>query len=153
MNVRARLLTILIIIASLFLFSSFVVSYLTNRQAETVDHLISNSSRALTILNRLVLQLQKSRRFEKEYFIYVGHTSKKAKYYREWSASMEKVFATLQLMRDDPDQLFDEDDNEKFKQWQKAAQFYSNEFDKIIETFSGVRSVGEAAEIAACISP
>ena len=148
MNVRARLLTILIIIASLFLFSSFAVSYLTKRQTQTVDHLISNSSQALTILNGLVLQLQKSRRFEKEYIINVGHTSKKAKYYRDWKASMEKVFATLQLMLDNPDQLFNEEDNRLFKKWQKSAQFYSDEFYKIIETFSGVRSVGEEAERA-----
>lgn len=148
MNVRARLLTIFTIIASLFLFSSFAVSYLTNRQAQSVDHLILNSSRALTILNGLVIQLQKSRRYEKEYLIYVGHTSKKAKYYREWNDSMDKVFATLQLMLDDPEQLFDEEDSKRFQEWQKAAKFYSDEFKKIIETFSGVRSVGEAAERA-----
>ncbi len=148
MNVQARLLTIFIIIASLFLFSSVGISFLTNRQAQTVDHLISNTSQALSILNGLVIQLQKTRRYEKEYFIHIGHTSKKARYNRAWNDSMDKVFASLQLLMDDPYKLFDGEDNKVFQNWQQAARFYNSEFKKIIETFSGVRSVGEAAEKA-----
>ena len=148
MNVRFRLLSVLNVVGVLFMVYAGVVAYLSIAQSHAVDRLIGGNSAAIGKLHELVVQLEKTRRFEKEYFIYVGHTSKKAKYVSEWSESMERVFAILSTLKEDPQQLFDADKQTEFTSWLGAIRFYDAEFRKIVDSYQHLRLVGSAAEDA-----
>ncbi|WP_125931971.1 hypothetical protein [Thiosocius teredinicola] len=148
MNIRTRLLAIFFLMGAVILAYALAVSSLSNRQVQLVDETLLKNSQAHALANSLMIQLQKTRRYEKEYFIYVGHTAKKAKYIGEWTESMNKVDVMIKAMIDDADGLFDDNDAIEFIEWQKAIAFYRSEFEKIIERYAGLNEVGELAAVA-----
>ncbi|WP_456379686.1 hypothetical protein [Thiolapillus sp.] len=148
MNIKKRLTVNFLIIWLLFVGSAATITYLISKQSDTVDHTIAKSTNAVSRLNDLLIQLEKTRRYEKEYFIYVGNLAKKKKYVREWTESMNNISNMLGFLIKEKHGLFTDAEHALFGQWEKAVNFYGSEFRKIIDEYKDVNYVGEKSEDA-----
>lgn len=90
---------------------------------------------------------QQIRRYEKEYFIYVGSPEKRAQYQKEWTGAMDQITTLLGKMQGNANQAFSNDDAHNITQWWKAAEFYKNEMNKVFqEVEARARQVADEAE-------
>ena len=148
MNIKKRLTVNFLILWLLFVGSAVAITYLISKQSSTVDHTIAKSTNAVSRLNDLLIQLEKTRRYEKEYFIYVGNLTKKKKYVREWTESMNNVSKMLEFLIKEKEGLFTDAEHASFRQWDEAVKFYGSEFRKIIDRYKDMNYVGEKSETA-----
>nr|WP_315473887.1 hypothetical protein [uncultured Rhodoferax sp.] len=74
---------------------------------------------------------QQIRRYEKEYFIYVDNTEKRAQYQKEWTGTMEKISTLLSRMRANTDSALNGDDVTQVEKWAGASAFYAAEMTKV----------------------
>ncbi|WP_457671149.1 HAMP domain-containing protein [Thiolapillus sp.] len=132
----------------LFVSSAAAITYLISEQSNTVDKTIAQSTNAVSRLNDLLIQLEKTRRYEKEYFIYIGNLTKKKKYVREWTESINNVSRMLEFLIKEKEGLFTDAEHAAFRQWKEATSFYSSEFRKIIDEYKDLNYVGEKSEEA-----
>jgi len=82
-------------------------------------------------LAELSTLVQKIRRYEKEYFIYVDTPEKRAQYQKEWTGTMEQITALLGKIRSNADSAFNDEDAWNVTKWWSAAEFYESEMGKV----------------------
>ena len=148
MNIKKKLALNFVIIWLLFVAMAVGVAYQVNKQALLVDNTIAAGSSAVTVLEDMLMQLEKTRRFEKEFFIYIGDLSKKKKYVKEWKESKQKVSELITRLIIDDGNLFTDLDKKSFVRWNDAIKFYEAEFLKIVDHYKNDNFVGESAQDA-----
>ncbi|WP_457674998.1 HAMP domain-containing protein [Thiolapillus sp.] len=148
MTLRNKLAFSFLAIGILFAVQVFITIQSNNHLAELVEEAVDKNQMAIADLNNLNTELQKLRRYEKEYFIYIGDAIKKRHYEYEWKTSFQAVNDMLERMLENRSELFSEADRKMFQQWQKAVDFYGAEFARIIDHYKDMRLFGEKAEQA-----
>ncbi len=77
-----------------------VVSYGLYQLNHTTNYLVTINSRILENANLYEKELAKSRRAEKEFFIFPDNPKKQTKYVGNWEASMTKITGYLDKLED-----------------------------------------------------
>ena len=148
MTLRNKLAFSFLAIGILFAVQVFITIQSNNHLADLVEEAVDKNQMAIADLNNLNTELQKLRRYEKEYFIYIGDAIKKRHYEYEWKTSLQAVNDMLKRMLDNKSELFSDADRQMFRQWKGAVDFYGSEFAKIIDHYKDMRLFGEKAERA-----
>ncbi len=94
---------------------------------------ISQDFNGSIIISQLAVDAQQIRRYEKEYFMYIGNAKKKIKYQNEWSEIYHKLKEQLGTMLQDKGGIWTEADKQKFQSWQTSLEAYGRGFNKVIE--------------------
>jgi methyl-accepting chemotaxis protein len=130
-SLRSTLMLALSAIALLFIVQAGILSWgQKSIQADVVD-VARRNTMASSNLSELAVLAQQIRRYEKEYFVYVGNVEKRESYIKEWTNTSNKIAKLLATMRLNADQAFSVQDQEKISSWTGAAEFYDAEMKRI----------------------
>jgi methyl-accepting chemotaxis protein len=130
-SIRSRLVFGLGLIIIFFLAQAALVWYSQSTAKSTVVDTTRKNTIASSQLTDLAVLAQQVRRYEKEYFVYVGNEERRNNYIKEWTGTSDKITKLLAAMRTNADGAFNADDTAKVTNWQSAADFYSAEMKKI----------------------
>ena len=130
-SIRSRLVAGLGLIIVFFLIQAALVWWGQDSVRRDVVDATRKNTIASSQLSELAVLAQQIRRYEKEYFVYVGNQEKREGYIKEWSGVADRILALLQKMNANADKSFNEDDKTKINNWAGAADFYTAEMRKI----------------------
>lgn len=130
-SIRSRLVLGLGLIIVFFLAQAGLVWYSqATAKSEVVDTARKNTL-ASSQLTELAVLAQQVRRYEKEYFVYVGNEERRNNYIKEWTGTSDQMLKLLGTMRSNENGAFSQQDTGKMVNWVGAAEFYSAEMKKI----------------------
>jgi methyl-accepting chemotaxis protein len=142
-SIRSRLVFGLGLIIVFFLLQALLVWYSQATARSQVVDTARKNTMASSQLTDLAVLAQQIRRYEKEYFVYVGIEERRNNYIKEWTGTSDKITKLLGTMRANADGAFSSDDVAKMGNWVSSAEFYGAEMKKI---FGSVTD--QAAKIA-----
>jgi HAMP domain-containing protein len=143
-SIRSRLIAGLGLIIVFFLLQAALVWWGQASAKRDVVDITRKNTIAASQLSELAVLAQQIRRYEKEYFVYVGNAERRATYTKEWGDTADKIAKRLQTMRSNTDLAFNEADMGKVGNWISASDFYGSEMRKIFGTVTD-----QAAKVAA----
>jgi nitrogen fixation/metabolism regulation signal transduction histidine kinase len=130
-SIRSRLFTGLGLIILFFLTQAAVVLTVEERTKKNVFDSIQKNTVASSQLSELAVLAQQIRRYEKEYFIYVGNKERSADYEKEWSNTAAKITNLLSNMQTTSEKVYSDVELSKVANWTAAINFYEAEMRKI----------------------
>jgi HAMP domain-containing protein len=130
-SIRSRLVLGLSLIIVFFLAQAALVWYSQATAKSDVVETARKNTLASSQLTELAVLAQQVRRYEKEYFVYVGNEERRNNYVKEWTGTSDKITKLLNTMLTNADAAFSSDDTAKIANWQSAADFYGTEMKKI----------------------
>jgi HAMP domain-containing protein len=149
-SIRSRLVFGLALIIIFFLAQAALVWYSQATAKSSVVDTARKNTIASSQLTDLAVLAQQIRRYEKEYFVYVGNEERRNNYIKEWTGTSDKITKLLGTMRTNADGAFTADDTAKVANWQSAADFYSSEMKKIFGAVNDqATKVAQAAQVVA----
>jgi HAMP domain-containing protein len=150
-SIRSRLIAGLGLIIVFFLVQAALVWWGEDTARRDVVDATRKNTIASSQLSDLAVLAQQIRRYEKEYFVYVGNAERREGYTKEWSGTADKIGKQLETMRSNPDKAFNETDVSKINNWASASDFYTSEMRKIFGTVTTQAS--KVASVAAEATP
>lgn len=129
-SIKARLLGGMILIVLFFLVQAGLVWHAIEDAKSTVVESTRKNTVATSELNALAIQAQQIRRYEKEYFVWVGNKAKRDGYEREWRDAHKHINSSLTAMKTSSG-TFSSSDIEQVDKWRSASDFYAAEMQKI----------------------
>ncbi len=148
-SIRSRLIAGLALIIIFFLVQlALVYNGLRDARKDVVGATARNTV-AASQLSELAVQAQQTRRYEKEYFVYVNNPERRANYVKEWTGSMDKMGKQIQTMRSNAQGAFSSEDVGRMTNWTTATEFYGNEMKKIFAAVDQRQNQITTAEAAA----
>jgi hypothetical protein len=122
-SIRSRLIAGLGLIIVFFLLQAALVWWGQASAKRDVVDVTRKNTIASSQLGELAVLAQQIRRYEKEYFVYVGNAERRAAYTKEWGDTADKIAKRLQTIRSNADQAFDANDMGKVGNWIGASDF------------------------------
>ncbi len=92
---------------------------------------IQKNTVASSQLSELAVLAQQIRRYEKEYFVYVGNKDRRDAYEKEWGDASLKINKLLNNIQTESKPFYDDADTVNVTAWVSAADFYAAEMRKI----------------------
>lgn len=156
-SIRLKLISGLSLIILFFLAqAAFVIWNQNTARTEVVDATRKNTV-ASSQLGDIAVLAQQLRRYEKEYFVYIGVEDKRNNYIKEWTAANDKLKQQLQAMRSNESKAFVSADLSEIEKWTAAADFYAVQmktiFDTVNDRTAKIASQKSAAEAVALSNP
>jgi HAMP domain-containing protein len=151
-SIRSRLVAGLGLIIVFFLLQAALVWWGQASAKRDVVDVTRKNTIASSQLSELAVLAQQIRRYEKEYFVYVGNAERRAAYTKEWGDIADKIAKRLQTIRSNTDQAFDANDMGKVGNWISASDFYGSEMRKIFGTVTD-QAAKVATAAAAPVAP
>jgi methyl-accepting chemotaxis protein len=136
----------------LFMAAQGVIGYAyLGKSQEVVTSVVDRDFASSIEIGALAVEGEKLRRFEKEFFIYVDDSAKRAKYVQEWTESFNKLTAQLAQLKSNPNYV-DARDRTVLNAWTAAAKSYGEGFNGIVKEIDAGRLAG-TREANAAIGP
>ena len=148
-SIRSRLVAGLTLIILFFLAQAALVWWTQNTAKNEVVDATRKNTIASSELSQLAVLAQQVRRYEKEYFVYVGNEEKRNGYIKEWTDTSDKITNLLGTMSANKGAAFAKSDVTKITDWTSASEFYKSEMLKIFATVRSAAAAIPAAEPAA----
>ena len=145
-SIRSRLIAGLSLIILFFIAQAALVWWSQNTAKHEVVDATRKNTLASSELGQLAVLAQQVRRYEKEYFVYVGNEEKRNGYVKEWTDASDNITNLLRTMSANKGSAFAKSDLTAIAKWTIASDFYNSEMLKI---FATVRSVNVATAPAA----
>lgn len=143
-SIRSRLVAGLTLIILFFLAQAALVWWTQNTAKNEVVDATRKNTVASSELSQLAVLAQQVRRYEKEYFVYVGNEEKRNGYVKEWTDTSDKITNLLRTMTANKGAAFAKSDLTAIANWTSASEFHTSEMLKI---FATVRTAAAAAAI------
>jgi HAMP domain-containing protein len=144
-SIRLRLIAGLGLIIVFFLIQMALVWWGQDTARRDVVGATRKNTIASSQLSELAVLAQQIRRYEKEYFVYVGNKERREGYINEWSGTADKITKVLQTMRANTNAAFNETDTGKIGNWITASDFYGSEMRKIFESVTNLSGKVDSA--------
>ncbi|WP_395059868.1 HAMP domain-containing protein [Polaromonas sp.] len=146
---KKRLTLGLMLIVFFFIAQATLTWVVEERIKQGVVDTVRKNTQATSQLNELAILAQQIRRYEKEYFVYVGDVERRTAYEKEWSVTAGKISASLAKMRANAGGAFGSSDSAQITVWWAAGDFYAAEMRKVFDAVTGQASRVALAERAA----
>ena len=119
----------------LFLFiAQSAVGYFTARSNDDlVTAAINEDFNTSVLISRIAIEGNKLRRYEKEYFIYVGNQDKMAKYTGEWEDSYRKLKDMLNVAINDSTGAWTPEQQNVLRAWDASLEGYASGFRAVVQ--------------------
>ncbi len=144
MSIRSKIILAFLLMSAFLVIQSLVSVQSNDRLRELVDLAVEKNYHAVGSINGLISDMQKLRRYEKEYFIYITDPVKKAKYARQWQGIFDETRGHLADMIRNPSGVFTGNDVLRFSDWDSSVRFYGAEFAKIEDQYNTVSTTAAA---------
>ena len=148
-SIKKRLTLGLMLIVFFFIAQASLTWVVEERIKKGVVETVRKNTVATAQLNELAVLAQQIRRYENEYFVYVGDAERRAAYEKEWSAASGKISASLAKMRANTEGAFASSDSAQINIWWLAGDFYAAEMRKVFDSVTSQASRVALAERAA----
>jgi hypothetical protein len=148
-SIRSRLIAGLTLIILFFLAQAALVWWTQNTAKNEVVDATRKNTLASSELSQLAVLAQQVRRYEKEYFVYVGNEEKRNGYIKEWTETSDKITNLLSTMSANKGAAFAKSDLTAIANWTSASEFYKSEMLKIFTTVRAAAAATPAPEPAA----
>ncbi|TAG06145.1 MAG: HAMP domain-containing protein [Betaproteobacteria bacterium] len=145
-SLRSSLYIGLALMGLLFIAQAFVMYWGQRTIQSDVVAVADRNTIASSSLSELAVLSQQVRRYEKEYFVYVGNVERREAYIKEWTNTSNKMAALLASMRKNSDNAFTAEDQGKIGNWASAAEFYDSEMKRIFFAVNDRQARTSAAE-------
>jgi len=131
-TIRSKLifsfLLVFVVMAGLTSISYFFIQENNRLVDQAIDRDFSGSVQ----ISELAILAQEIRRYEKEYFMYIGNIEQKTKYEKEWTGTFTKIKIKLDQLINDKSARWIDSDQTEFAKWSEALQTYGKGFQKLI---------------------
>lgn len=115
------------------LLQSSILYWIMNQNSTQVDNAINGDFSSSLLISRMAIEANKLRRYEKEYFIYIGNQEKMAKYENEWEKSYNNLEMMLdQALHQDKGQWSPSELN-TVESWLVSLKGYGHGFQRVLE--------------------
>lgn len=132
-SIRAKLMFSFTLVFLVSVGLGTVSYYFTQENNRLVEQAVNRDFNGSIQISELAILAQKIRRYEKEYFMYIGNAEKQAKYEREWGETFAKISAKLGAIIADRSGLWRVADRIKFGHWQASLNAYGSGFRNVVE--------------------
>ena len=138
-SIKSRVIVGLSLIILFFVAQAALVWSTKDQLNRDVVEVTRRNTTAAATLSDLAVLAQQIRRYEKEYFVYVGNPARRNDYAKEWTQTHEKIAATIANIRGNKAGTFSSADTTKASEWLAASDFYGQQMKGI---FAGVEARG-----------
>lgn len=152
-SIRTRLVAGLTLIILFFLAQAVLVWWSQNDAKTEVVEATRKNTIASSELGKLAVLAQQIRRYEKEYFVYIGSETKRNDYIKEWTNTSAQITTLLNDMSANKNSAFTNRDLPLIGEWLAASDFYKSEMMKIFATVRSTEVVAPVAETTAAKPP
>lgn len=128
MSIRSKLLFSFLLVASMIVAMFAVRQYFSIKEGELIREIVLEHEIS-TQLSGLSTSAQKIRRYEKEYFIYVGDPEKRQKYAGEFSEARAEINQYVSRLKTIYTSSNKKDALKALSQWEDAIRYYSDGFE------------------------
>ena len=140
-SIKTRVIVGLSLIILFFVAQAALVWSTKDQLNRDVVEVTRRNTTAAATLSDLAVLAQQIRRYEKEYFVYVGNPTRRNDYAKEWTQTHEKIAATIANIRGNKAGTFSSADTTKASEWLAASDFYGQQMKGI---FAGVEARGSS---------
>ena len=152
-SIKNRLNISMAVLIVFFLAQAAAVTWFVAEQREQVSEKVHQNTLASSELAELSTLAQQVRRYEKEYFVYVGNEEKRNGYIKEFSDTSVRITKLIDVMAANKDKAFSKPDVQEINRWRDANAFYASEMNRIFASVSktqlDVNTQSQAAALAA----
>lgn len=147
-SIQVRLSLALIPVIAFFIMLGAAVWLVSASTSDDIGDTVRKNTLVSAQVEELAILAQQIRRYEKEYFIYVGEPEGRTKYHEEWSQTHLKMENQITAMRQNAQSLFSTQDLAELQKGGEALAFYAAEMNKIFTTVNE-----QAVAVARYIAP
>lgn len=147
-SIQVRLSLALIPVIAFFIMLGAAVWLVSASTSDDIGDTVRKNTLVSAQVEELAILAQQIRRYEKEYFIYVGEAEGRTKYRAEWSQTQLKMENQITAMRQNAQSLFSAQDLAELQKGGEALAFYAAEMNKIFTTVDE-----QAVAVARYIAP
>ena len=131
MSIKARLTLLVILLVGIFILQAGVNLYYRNANDALTGQLVQGQKNTAEI-SGLAVELQKIRRYEKEYFIYAGTPDKRRGYASDVQKALVAVTTTLNHMEANREGRYLPEEVARIARWHADLDFYASEFVRVV---------------------
>lgn len=131
-TIRAKLLSSFVLILLLMSGLGAAAYHFSQANGTLTEEAINKEFNGSVVIATLAVEAQKIRRYEKEYFIYVGDAQKAKKYQDEWTGTYKTIQSQLGAIIADHAGIWTSTEKAEFRQWEAALVAYGQGFDKVV---------------------
>ena len=111
---------------------SLIVSFVANKNRELVSDAINKNFNSSLLISRIAIEGNKMRRYEKEFFIYVGNIKKMVKYTGEWEDSYKNLKGMLTVAIENENDVWSTNDIIELRKWDESLEAYAAGFRQVV---------------------
>ena len=131
-TIRSRLITSFFALASISILIALAAFWITQQNSQLVNQAVSRDFQGSISISQLAVKAQTIRRYEKEYFMYIGNAEKQIKYQNEWRETYAKLQEQLNSMMTDNSDAWTAADRIDFQAWKESLDAYGAGFEQVI---------------------
>ena len=149
-SIKSRVILGLSLIVVFFMVQAALVWSTRDRLRDDVVDVTRRNTLATVALSELAVLAQQVRRYEKEYFVYVGNETRRNGYIKEWTQTHDRISALIGTTMQNKGKAFTETDLGKVAGWRSASDFYGDQMKSIFGVVDARASqISQAAGVAA----
>ncbi len=130
-SIKSRVIFGLSLIVVFFIVQAALVWSTRDRLRDDVVDVTRRNTLATVALSELAVLAQQVRRYEKEYFVYVGNETRRNGYIKEWTQTHDRISALIATTMQNKGTAFSETDLSKVAGWRAASDFYGDQMKMI----------------------
>ena len=132
-TIRSRLMAGYLAVFAMFLIVIASTYFATDHNRQLVSQAINQEFGSSLAVSELAVLAQKIRRYEKEFFIYIGDDEKQTKYSAEWQETYQLLEGKLDALIANPKLRWETSEAMAFDQWRHALQSYQAGFVLVLD--------------------
>lgn len=131
-SIRSKLFASFFMVLLIVLGLGGIAYYFTETTSAEVANVIDRDFNGSIAVFELAVLGQKIRRYEKEYFMYIGNAEKQNKYENEWTQTFNSIKEKLGVIYENKNGRWALADLNVFLAWEKSADAYGKGFKDVI---------------------
>ena len=145
-SIKSRVILGLSLIVVFFVAQAALVWSAKDRLYTDVVEVTRRNTLATVALSELSVLAQQVRRYEKEYFVYVGNEVRRNGYVKDWTQTHDRISTLIASTMENRGGAFSSADIAKVTGWRAASDFYGEQMKMIFATVdSRAKQVAQAA--------
>jgi len=127
-SIKSLLRVSFIILLSFIVIQASVLFWMMNENSQRIDKAISGDFSSSILISHMAIEANKLRRYEKEFFIYIGDQEKMDKYENEWQESYNSLEVMINQALDEKTGRWSVEELQEVEDWLVSLKGYGHGF-------------------------
>jgi len=123
-----------IILLSFIIIQASVLFWMMNENSQQIHKAISGDFSSSILISRMAIEANKLRRYEKEFFIYVGDQKKMDKYENEWQESYDSLEVMINQALNEKTGQWSLEELQEVEEWLVSLKGYGHGFQLVVNS-------------------